>query len=193
VVLLIRRPTAWPLAAGAPALGLLGLAGAWPALAGRARTVWQRAALGFTGWIWLVLAAPVANRVFYLPVIPGTPALQDWAGSPHQTVHQVLTPMLTSGALAPAPLWALAAAVLPWLVRCRSLALDTIRAVVWSAVLVSATGVAVTAAHGGGGLRAAPSATVGAVVGAAIALTPSATAAWRSRRGLEGGSEVGFS
>jgi serine/threonine protein kinase len=193
VLLLIRRPTAWPLAAGAPALGLLGLAGAWPALAGRATTVWRRAALGFTGWIWLVLAAPVANRVFYLPLLPGTPALRDWAGSPHETVHQVLTPMLTSGALAPAPLWALAAAVLPWLVRRRSLALDTIRAVVWSAVLVSATGVAVTAAHGGGGLRAAPGATVGAVVGAAIALTPSAAAAWRSRGGLEGGSEAGFS
>jgi serine/threonine protein kinase len=193
VILLIRRPTAWPLAVGAPALGLLGLAGAWPALAGRATTVWQRAALGFSGWIWLVLAAPLADRVFYLPRIPGIPPPTDWAGSPDQTIHHVLTPVLSSGALAPAPVWALAAAVLPWLVRCRSLPLDTIRAVVWSAVLVSATGVAVIAAHGSGGLRAAPSATVGAVVGAVIALAPSVAAAWRTRGSLEGGSAAGFS
>jgi serine/threonine protein kinase len=193
VLAMIRRPTAWPLAAGAPALGLLGLAGAWPALAGRAGTIWQRAALGFSGWIWLVLAAPLANRILYLPQIPGAHPLSAWAASPYDTIHHALTPIVTSGVLAPAPIWALAAAILPWLVRCRSLALDTIRAVVWSATLVSATGVAVAAAHGSAGLRAAPTATAGAVVGAAVALTPSAFAAWRARGGLEGGSEAGFS
>ena len=53
VALVPRRGTAWPLAAGAPALGLVGLAGAWPALAGRAwGNAWRRAVLALTGWVW---------------------------------------------------------------------------------------------------------------------------------------------
>ena len=66
-----------------------------------------------------------------------------------QTATVVLRPILTSGALAAAPVWAVAAVTLPWLVRNRSLTLDTVFVVVWSATLVSATGAAISIVHAG--------------------------------------------
>jgi serine/threonine protein kinase len=173
VLLIARRPTAWPLAAAAPALGLIGLAGAWPALAARAPTAWRRAALGAAGWVWLLLATPIAGRVLYLPRVPGTAPLGVWAGSASGAVHHVLTPLLRSGAVAPAAVWALAAVVLPWLVLGRSPALDFVRVVIWSATLVSATAVAIAAVHGSNAIPAAPSAVVGGVAGAIVVLVPS--------------------
>ncbi len=67
--------------------------------------------------------------------------------------------------LAVAPLWALAAAILPWVVRGRSAALDLAAAAVWAAALAVGTqamldATAPHAAHGARGLA------LGAVVGA---------------------------
>jgi len=47
--------------------------------------------------------------------------------------------LFRSGALLLAPLWALAAVVLPWLVAGRAVALDIAGAVVWAAGLAAAT------------------------------------------------------
>jgi hypothetical protein len=172
VLLLIPRPTAWPLAAAAPALGLIGLAGAWPALAARAGSVWRRAALGAVGWVWLLVAAPIADRVLYLPQPPGTPPPAQWSGSVSGAIHHVLTPALSSGALAPVVVWALAAAVLPWLALGRSLALDFVRVVIWAAVLVSATSASISAVHSSDAVHAAPSAVIGAIVAGIVVLVP---------------------
>jgi hypothetical protein len=170
VVLIPWRPTSWPLPAGATALGLIGLAGAWPAVAGWASSVWRRAALGAAGWIWLALVSAIAGRGLYLNWLPATPAT-GWEGSIHAAARQVLTPLLSSGVLAPAAVWAVAAAVLPWLVRGRSLVLDLIMAVIWSATVASASTAVLSAAHGSHGSPTAPAAVLGAVVGAALALT----------------------
>jgi serine/threonine protein kinase len=186
VLLMLRSPTAWPLAAGAPALGLFGLAGAWPAVAARAASPWRRAALAGTGWLWLLIAAPVADRVLYLPRLPGTLAPAYWSGSLDGTLHHVVTPILQSGALAAAVVWGVAALVLPYLVLERSPVLDFVRVVVWVAVLLSATGLAVAAVHGSDALPAAPSAIVGGLAAMAVALAPSwwraARAGWRPQR-----------
>jgi hypothetical protein len=192
VVLLMRRPAAWPLAVGAPALGLLGIAGAWPALAARSGTAWRRAALGLTGWIWLLLVAPFAGQGLYVTTIAGVTPRTAWAGSPYEALHQVLASIVRSGALAPAPLWALAALALPWLVRGRSLPLNLVRVAIWSAVLVWATAAALAAAHPRGGPHVVSTAWLGAAVGAGIALAPSALGAWRSGHGLGGRSEAGL-
>jgi eukaryotic-like serine/threonine-protein kinase len=179
IVLLPAKPTAWSLAAGAPALGLVGLAGAWPALAARAATSWRRAALGAIGWVWLLLAGSISGKTLYLPHIPGAPPAGVWIGSLDQTVHHLLAAFISTGVLAPAAVWALAAVALPWLVGGRSAALDVIRVVVWAALVASATSVAVIAVHGSDRVGAAPSATLGAVVAAAVALAPLALAAWQ--------------
>jgi serine/threonine protein kinase len=166
------RATVWPLAAGAPALGLIGLAGAWPAVAGAARSVWRRGAIGAAGWIWLLLITPVSGRVFYLAPLPTIPPAPQWAGSASLTAAHVLRPLLNSGVLAPAAVWALAAIVLPWLVRGRSLTLDLLRSVVWAATLVSATPGVIDAVRGSTGVPALHGAVLGGALAVVVALAP---------------------
>jgi len=191
MVLLPRTGSAWPLSAGAPALGLVGLAGAWPAVAARAGTAWRRAVLGLTGWVWLMLAAPIADRVLYLSPPSGTPPANVWTGSLDETIHHVFGPLVNAGALAPAPVWAIAAVVLPWLVTGHSLVGDALRVIIWSVTLVLATTVALGALHDAHSLGEPHGAVLGAVVGAAVALAPTVLTTWRAARHY-GGSPAGL-
>jgi hypothetical protein len=118
-VLLPRNGLVWSVPAAAPLLGLAGLAGAYPAVAGAARGAWTRAALGAAGLWWLLLAEPLLDRDLALGTPPGD--LPD--------------PI----ALTLAPLWALAALVMPWLVRGRGLASDVVGAAIWAAALAAGT------------------------------------------------------
>jgi hypothetical protein len=128
-MLLLRRAGAlWSLPAGAPLLGLAGLAGAWPALAGQAARPWHRAALGALGGWWLALAEVLTGDRLALGIPPGA----SLAGT-----H--LMPLVSSGALALAALWAGAAVLLPVLVRGRAFAADAVGASAWAAGLGSAT------------------------------------------------------
>jgi hypothetical protein len=111
-ILLRRQGAAWSVPALAPALGALSLSTAFPALAGRARTWLARAALGALGAWWLVLF--------------------DHRDDPLATI-------VTSGAPLYAVPWAVAALLLPWLVRGRSLAPDIVLAAAWAGALGSAT------------------------------------------------------
>jgi eukaryotic-like serine/threonine-protein kinase len=128
IVLLRRSGTLWSLPAGAPLLGLAGLAGAWPVLAAQVARPWQRAALGALGGWWLALAEVLTGDRLALGAPPGT-ALD----------AERLDPLLTSGALALAALWAVAALALPVVVRGRLLAADVVGATAWAAALGSAT------------------------------------------------------
>ncbi|MEA2393052.1 MAG: eukaryotic-like serine/threonine-protein kinase [Solirubrobacteraceae bacterium] len=128
MLLLRRAGPLWSLPAGAPLLGLAGLAGAWPALAAQAARPWHRAALGALGGWWLALAEVLTGDRLALGVPPG--ASLDGA-------H--LMPLVTSGALALAGLWAAAAVLLPVLVRGRAFAADAVGASAWAAGLGSAT------------------------------------------------------
>jgi hypothetical protein len=106
-----------------------------------------------------------------------------WSSSASATVHHILVPLVSSGAVAGAPVWALAAALLPYLVNRRSLVLDAVRVAGWTAFVVSATELAVRAAGHGSTISAPRTAAVGAVVAAVVALCPSVAAAWRRRLG----------
>jgi hypothetical protein len=124
-LLLRRNGTAWSVPALAPALGAIGLAVAFPALAGRARTWLARAALGALGAWWLLLAEAALGRTLL-------------SGGPRG--DQALDPLITRGALLYALVWALAAAPLPWLVRGRALVPDIVLAATWAVALGAATG-----------------------------------------------------
>jgi hypothetical protein len=131
VPLALRRAgTSWTVPALAPALSLIALAGAYPALAGRARSMVTRAALGALGAWWALLAAPVLGD---------DPAAASALRDADAALDDVLAPILTSGALLYAALWALAALALPWLVRGRWLAADVVAASAWAAGLGAAT------------------------------------------------------
>jgi eukaryotic-like serine/threonine-protein kinase len=144
VPLLLRRPgTLWSVPALAPLLGLAGLAGAFPAAAGLARGWLRRAALGALGAWWALLAEPLLRRglldaAWAAPApAPRIAPVARWSAP--DVVHRVFSPLLSSGALLHLLVWALAAAVLPWLVHGRRLTTDVVGAAVWAAGLGAAT------------------------------------------------------
>jgi hypothetical protein len=138
--LLPRRGAAWSLPAIAPALGAIGLAGAWPALAGQARSWPARAALGALGGLWLVLAEALASERLLFGQPRDVLALGAWQRSAIDATRDALVPIWSGGTLAIAALWALFAAVLPLLVRGRSAALDLVATAGWAAALAAGTG-----------------------------------------------------
>ena len=159
-----RLGAGWLVAALAPALGLAGLAGAFPAIAGQATRWRERAALAALGYWWLSLAEPLLERRLWLAPAAGTPARAAWEGSFSLTATHVIGPMLDLGLLLGALLWAAGAAVLPWLVRGRSAARDLLAVTVWTAAIVAAA----PALGGGLSAHAAHPSPRGAVVGAIL-------------------------
>jgi hypothetical protein len=152
-LLLRRSGVAWSVPAAAPLLGLAGLAGAYPAIAGAARGAWTRAALGAAGLWWLLLAEPLLDRDLALGTPPGS------AGT-------VLESLATSGALLLAPVWALGALTAPWLVAGRALAVDVVGATIWAAALAAAT----AAVADGTGVAEPRGLAAGAVLAGALAV-----------------------
>jgi hypothetical protein len=151
VLLLPRHGALWSLPAAAPALGAIGLSGAYPALAGQAPTLVARAGLGALGYWWLALGDIV------------TDAKPD------------LALMSEPGVLGLAGLWAVAAAVLPLVVRGRSAVTDALAAAGWAAALAAATPAVAEALQVAEPANAAPAAALGAGVAVAAAAVRSAT------------------
>jgi len=154
----------------APVLGLAGLAGVFPALAGQASAWRTRAALGALGYWWLTLAEPLAGRRLWLGPPSSMPSRTVWEGSLGSAATHVVGPTLSAGVLFGAALWACGAVILPWIVRGTRAAFDIVAATMWSAALVSAAPVVGSgiAAH-----AATPSprgAVAGAVLGAVVAV-----------------------
>jgi eukaryotic-like serine/threonine-protein kinase len=142
----------WLSAALAPALGMAGLAGGFPAIAGQAARWRERAALAALGYWWLLLAEPLLARQLWLGPSAHTPARGAWEGSLTLSASHVLGPLFTLGALLGAALWGLGALSLPLLVRGRSAPGDVIGAALWSVALALAApvfdaGLAAHAAH----------------------------------------------
>jgi hypothetical protein len=160
----------WLLCALAPALGVIGLAAAFPAIAGQAARWRMRAALGVLGYWWLLLAEPLLSRRLWLGPHAGTPPRSVWEGSLQSTATHVIWPLFCLGALLGALLWAAAAALLPLLVRGRGAALDVVAATVWSAALLLVTS-RLDAALATGGAPATPHDLVlGVVLGGVLAV-----------------------
>ncbi len=149
-LLLPRAGSLWSLSGAAPALGALGLAGAFPAIAGQAATVGRRAALGALGFLWLCVAETLTATKLLAGPAGGTAQPPSWEDSAGRALSDAVAPLLSSGLLLVAVLWGLAAAVLPWVVRGRSAALDLAAALGWATALAVATEAMLGAlAHGG--------------------------------------------
>jgi eukaryotic-like serine/threonine-protein kinase len=135
-LLLGARPWLWSAPALAPLLGLLGVAGAAPALAGRlGRRAASRAALGALSYWWLAVAETLSGRRLLFGVASGVRPRLAWQDSLGGAFAHALAPLCSDGRLLTAALWALAALVLPWLVRARGAKLRAVGALVWAAAL----------------------------------------------------------
>ena len=79
-VLLPRSGRLWSVPGAAPALGALGLAAAYPALAGQVRGWWQRASLGALGFWWLSLAEPLTRSTLFFGALRRHPPARRLGG-----------------------------------------------------------------------------------------------------------------
>ena len=170
-----RFGVGWLAAALAPLLGLVGLAGAFPALAGQTSHWSERAALGALGYWWLILAEPLLaghspGARLWLGPPDGMPSPAVWQGSLDSAATHVVGPALTVGVLFGAILWGAGAVVLPWIVRGGSALRDTLAAVLWSAVLLAATPYFDDGLSGGASLPHPRGAVLAAILAAAIAI-----------------------
>ncbi|HUA49813.1 MAG TPA: serine/threonine-protein kinase [Solirubrobacteraceae bacterium] len=157
VLLSPRDGPTWPIAAAAPALNAVGLATAWPALAGFAGTARRRVALAATGWLWIVLSRPDQGQGLTT------------VATLHDATAHVLRPLLTLGTPATCAVWALAAIILPLTRIRRSPELEYIRTAAWATAL--ALGTIATASLGGA--TSSPSlgaALLGAYLGGIVAI-----------------------
>jgi tRNA A-37 threonylcarbamoyl transferase component Bud32 len=136
LLLPVGDPGAAPLPPLAPLLGVCGLAPVYPALAGLTRSLPGRALLGASGYLWLAAAeAALDRRLLFGPDLAAPPGWQQSAGL---ALGDVVVPLFGAAVLAAAGVWALAAAVLPLLVRGRTPVLDGLGALIWAAALISA-------------------------------------------------------
>jgi eukaryotic-like serine/threonine-protein kinase len=119
----------------APLLGLIGLGPVYPALAGLTRGAAGRALLGGIGYLWLAAWEELAHRTLLLGPVAAPPA--HWTGSASIAFSDVVAPLLDGSVLAGAGAFALAALVLPILIRGRAPVLDAIGALIWAAGLIS--------------------------------------------------------
>lgn len=165
-----RSGPGWLAASLAPALGLAGLAGAFPALAGQ-RSDWRaRAALAALGFWWLSLAESLLRGRLWFGPPSGLPPRAAWEGSVGVTATHVIAATFTVELLLGAAVWALASAILPWLVRGRSAALDVGAAILWTIALLAAVPLLERALLAHASQPSPRGALLGAVLGCALAI-----------------------
>ncbi|MFL5845559.1 MAG: serine/threonine-protein kinase [Solirubrobacteraceae bacterium] len=120
-LLIPHRPAWWSTPGIAVAAGYAGVSLGWPALAGQARGPWTRAVLGAVGvWVLALVSLVTGERLLLEPA-------DDLRG------------MLEDPAMAVAGVWAVAAAVLPFLVRGRHIGVDLLGAIAWATALAVGT------------------------------------------------------
>ncbi|HEY5193536.1 MAG TPA: serine/threonine-protein kinase [Solirubrobacteraceae bacterium] len=165
-----RSGPGWLAAALAPALGLAGLAGAFPALAGQ-RADWRaRAALGALGFWWLALAESLLARHLWLGPPRGLPPRSAWEASLGSTATHVLAATFTVQLLIGVVAWALASMVLPWVVRGRGAVLDILGAIAWTVALLAAVPLLSRALLASASEPSPRGALSGAILGCALAV-----------------------
>ncbi len=171
LLLLPRRSgPGWLGAILAPVLGLAGLAGAFPAIAGQCASWRARAGLGALGFWWLALSESLLVRHLWLGPPSGLPPRAVWEASLGSTATHVLAATLNLQLLLGAAVWALASMILPWVVRGRSAALDILAALAWTVALLAAVPVLTRLLLAHTSEPSPRGALLGAVLGCALAV-----------------------
>jgi hypothetical protein len=168
--LLLRAGRLWSMPAGAPLLGVIGIAPAFVGAAALASTAWRRAGLAAAGFAWLAAAELLSGEELLFGMPQDAESRGQWAGSLSGAVKDAIAPVVLSPAVLPVVAWAAFAAALPLVVRGRSLALDAVAALVWAACLVAAHQGIAELASGTVALDEARGAAAGAAIGAFVAV-----------------------
>jgi hypothetical protein len=138
VLLLPRAGLLWSVPALAPLLGAIGLGPLYVVIAGFGSTMWRRAGLAAAGFLWLAVAEIASGRTLLFGAPDGSTHHNEWERSFHAAADHALSPLVTTPALLPAAAWVALAVVLPLVVRGRSLTLDLLGVIVWTAGLLAA-------------------------------------------------------
>jgi hypothetical protein len=133
--ILFDRVRDWLAPALAPFLGLVGIAPAYPALAGLAGSPRRCAALGLFGWCWLAVGEALMGESLLLGTIDAPPA--GWEQSASVAVTDVLLPLLAPASLAAAATWTVGAGLLGVVLASRSVVVRAVGALAWGAGLVA--------------------------------------------------------
>jgi hypothetical protein len=106
-------------------------------VAGFATTIWRRAGLAAAGFLWLAVAEIATGHTLLYGAPDGATHHNEWERSFHAAADHALSPLVTTPALLPAAAWIGLAVVLPYVVRGRSLTLDLLGVIVWTAGLLA--------------------------------------------------------
>jgi hypothetical protein len=137
-VLLPRAGLLWSAPALAPLLGAIGLGPLFVVVAGFAGGAWRRAGLAAAGFLWLAVAEIGSGRTLLFGAPSGSTTHHEWERSLGAAADHALGPLVTTAALLPAAAWVALAVLLPLVVRGRSLTLDLLGVIVWTAGLLAA-------------------------------------------------------
>jgi hypothetical protein len=138
VVLLPRAGLLWSAPTLAPLLGAIGLGPLFVVVAGFAGSAWRRAGLAAAGFLWLAVAEIGSGRTLLFGAPSGSTTHHEWERSLGAAADHALGPLVTTAALLPAAAWVALAVLLPLVVRGRSLTLDLLGVIVWTAGLLAA-------------------------------------------------------
>jgi hypothetical protein len=132
-LLLPRAGLLWSVPILAPLLGAVGLGPAFIGVAALAPTARRRAGLGAAGFLWLAIGELLTGKNLLFGIPDGALPRGEWEGSISSAASDALGPLLSGPSLAPALVWAVAAMLLPLVVRGRWLAMDLLGAGLWAA------------------------------------------------------------
>jgi hypothetical protein len=138
VPLLFRRAIEWPVPVLASALAAVGLAPAFPALAGLVPGARRAAAAALLGFAWLVAGEAVVGLDGPLGGVgPAPPA---WEKSVDLAASTLIEPLVAPEAILAAAAWAAAAAVLALVLAAGPIAFRILGGLLWAAALISVQG-----------------------------------------------------
>ena len=138
--LVLNRVRDWLLPALAPALGLIGAAPAFLAVAARRERAAERAALAGLAWVWTGVAGELLGRALGVPIGAGDVA--GWASSGPIAIDGMVAPLLSPTAIAIALTWIGGAVLLGALLDVASPAGAAVGGLVWAGAIAALLGAA---------------------------------------------------
>ncbi len=180
-----RAGLLWSVPVIAPLLGTIALGPAFVGLAALAPTPWRRAGLAAAGGAWLMAAEALTGHTYLFGTPDGVPGRAGFEGSTTATATDVVAQIVTSPMILTLAVWAVLAAVLPYMLRGRWLAADLVAAAAWSVALMASMAAIGNLLAGTAALEQARGAIAGALLGALVAVAVSQTSppveGWRAQ------------